>query len=151
MKKTSIILASAAVAIAVIGAIGYSAASFASEDSQPAGFGQRFENLSDEQKADMEAHRTEMEAKHEATQAALAAGDYEAWLASLPENCPMREKITAENFPRLVEAHQNLDAAKAIFEELGIEKGFGMMGGGKGQGKMMGMGGGPRGGNCQGE
>lgn len=91
-------------------------------------------NLTEEQKAEFEATREEMENRHEQMETAIEAGDYEAWKALQPENSPMLETITAENFARFAEMHRLLEEAGAIAEELGLpgHHGFGM-----GNGLMM--------------
>ncbi|MFC1615672.1 hypothetical protein ACFL21_00895 [Patescibacteria group bacterium] len=64
--------------------------------------------------------------KMEGVKAALEAGDYQAFLDAVPEDAPIREKITEENFAKMLEAHQLMESgdkegAKAIMEELGIK------------------------------
>jgi len=76
---------------------------------------------------------------------AINSGDYQAWkeLHAGIDN-EITQKINEGNFTRFTEAQklmtqsrENMESARAIMEELGIEKGFG-----KGPGKGMG---GPRG------
>ncbi len=64
--------------------------------------------------------------KRDAIKAALEAGDYEAWLAAVGDG-PVTEKINADNFDQLVEAHRLMqegdkEGAKAIFKELGLKR-----------------------------
>lgn len=59
--------------------------------------------------------------KQQAIQEAILNNDYEAW-KELIGDAPITEKINEENFARFSEAHQLIDQAKNIFEELGIEK-----------------------------
>ncbi len=65
-------------------------------------------------------------AQHQAVQAAIEAGDYQAWQTAVGD-APIGQKITADNFSRFVEAHQLMSQARAIFDELGIDRP--MMGG----------------------
>ncbi len=88
--------------------------------------------MTEEDKAAFEAKRTEfaaeMKVKQGAIEAAINAGDYSAWVAAVGEDCPMLDKITADNFSKFVEAHRLRQAADQIMTELGIEKmgrGFG--------------------------
>lgn len=95
--------------------------------------------LTTEQKAAMEAKQAEMKVKFEAVQAAITAGDYQAWVTAqkaLDENCPILSKITADNFSRYIESYKLRQQAEAIDKELGIERGgqFGEMGFGPGRG-----------------
>ena len=70
---------------------------------------------------------------HEAIQQALENNDYDAW-KNLMGDSPMAEKITADNFSKLVESHKltqegKFDEAKQIKEELGLQFGrYGMRG-----------------------
>jgi len=100
--------------------------------------GSRFENLTDAQKAEMEANRAAMETKFEAVKAALVASDYNAWVAAqtaVNANCPLLTKITADNFSQYVQAYNLRIQADTIVQGLGIDGpgngglGFGMMGG----------------------
>lgn len=113
------------------------------QDGSGQGYGQ-MANLTAEEKVAWEteraAHRAEMETKRTAARAAVASGDYEAWKIAVGEDHPFVSKITAENFARFVEAHQNIEEAEAIFAELGLEGAPGMGGMGKGQGRGHGMG-----------
>lgn len=63
--------------------------------------------------------------KREAIKVALEAGDYNAWLEAVGEDSPLAGKINEDNFSRLVEAHNLMEQAREIFEELGIKKGMG--------------------------
>ncbi len=84
--------------------------------------------LSDEQKAEMEARRAEMDSKREAVDAAINSGSYESWVSaekSFNENSPILEKVNADNFSRFVEAHKLRQQSQDIMKELGIERGEG--------------------------
>jgi len=48
-----------------------------------------------------------------AIMAAVEKGDYEGWKKlTAGQDCPMAAKITAENFPRMAEAHKLMKAGK---------------------------------------
>jgi len=101
---------------------------------------QRPAELTDAQKVEMEARRSEMKTKMTAVQTAIAAGDYDAWViaqTALDENCPLLTKITKDNFGRYLESVKLRQQAEAIDQELGIQPGFGHPGGfGHGQGQL---------------
>lgn len=90
-----------------------------------------------------EAMHEERHAAREAVKAAIAAGDYDAFLDAVGDT-PMAEQITSEaDFEKLMEAHELMEsgdreAAKEIMDELGFEgprggdKGFGGPGRGHG-------------------
>lgn len=85
--------------------------------------------------------RAGMETKMTAINAALEAGDYNAWVAAVGADCPMLEKINATNFNRYVEAHNLRQQEQEIMIELGLSRGEGThMGTGRGVGKGMGRG-----------
>lgn len=70
--------------------------------------------------------------RQQAVEAAITNGDYNAWVVAVGVNNPMLTKITKDNFPKLVEAHNLRKQADSIMTELGIEKGAGQgMGFGK--------------------
>ncbi|MFH0892440.1 MAG: hypothetical protein V1867_06710 [Candidatus Falkowbacteria bacterium] len=78
----------------------------------------------------------------EAARTALEKNDYNAWKAAVGDN-PISEKITADNFAKLAEAHRLMqegkyEEAKALREELGLG-GPGKMMGGMMKGGMQGM------------
>lgn len=79
------------------------------------------------------ARQTEMAAVN----AALSAGDYNAWVTAVKAqnaNNPVLSKITADNFSRYVEANKLRVQADAIMKELGINQpGMGGFGPGRGQ------------------
>ena len=123
-------LASAAtfVILATIGGIALSAGAASSDTFSPGkfmSFGGKFR--SEEQKEEFQAkiaeRKAEMEARREAINAAIGAGDYNAWLKVTREDCLLTEKINEDNFPRFMEAHQKMQEAQTIMEELGIERG----------------------------
>lgn len=153
MKKTKFIKSAVVLSILALAGVGIITASAATENSSDSlsfkrgrfGDGPRLEKtekmarpeLTEEQKTEMEAHRAEMEARQSAIQAALENGDYQAWLAAAGEDCPLADKITAENFSQFVEAHQLRQRADGIMEGLGLEgrgNGFGLEGLGNGFG-----------------
>ncbi|MFA6106313.1 MAG: hypothetical protein WC745_01425 [Patescibacteria group bacterium] len=105
-------------------------------------------NLTDEQKAElekkMEERRAEAEARQVKIDSAIAAGDYDAFVAAAGEDCPMLEKVTKDNFPKFAEAHNLMKQAREKLAEIGIEEGgFGgfMSGGAMGMKHGFGIGG----------
>lgn len=62
---------------------------------------------------------------NEEVQAAIVAEDYDAFVEALPEDAPILQKITAENFSKFVELHELQEKAKLLREELGLEGGHG--------------------------
>jgi hypothetical protein len=135
MKKSNILLTGAAALVALIAVNGIAFMSFAQDntsdtdvDKPPCEFKMhKWQNLSEEEQADLKAQWEvkweEMGAKKEAALAAIKAGDYNAWVQAVGEDCPMLEKINEDNFSRYTEAHNYMEQARAIFEELGIKKG----------------------------
>lgn len=98
--------------------------------------------LTTEQKAAMEAKRSEVETKMTAVRAAITAGDYNAWVTAqkaIDEDCSLLTKITADNFSRYAEAQKLREQAMAIDKELGIED-LGRGGHGRGMGFGLRMG-----------
>lgn len=72
-------------------------------------------DVREEAQAAREAMRTTIDA-------ALENNDYEAFAAAI-EGSPMAEQVdSAEKFARLREAHQLMQEAQSIMDELGIEK-----------------------------
>ena len=144
MKKSNILMTGSAALVALIAVTGIALSSFAQDETTPdttvdtpCGFRMhKWQNLSEEEKVELqeqrEARRAEMEAKREAVRAALEANDYQAWAQAVGEDSLMLEKINEDNFSRFVEAHNYMEQGRAIMEELGIEKGvfgkFGHMG-----------------------
>lgn len=72
-----------------------------------------------------------MQENRDEVRTAILNNDYEAWLAAQNENSPMKDKITSDNFSKLSEMHNLMQAgdkegAKLIREELQLEgEGFG--------------------------
>jgi len=63
---------------------------------------------------------------HQAIKDALDNNDYNAFVAAVGDDCPFKDKITEENFSKMIEAHNlqkegNIDQAKEIMEEIGIK------------------------------
>ena len=78
------------------------------------------------QKAAMDVKREEQTAKMAEVQAALAAGDYEAWVKAVgdaPGAQYILEQVTEENFSAYAAAITKMHEAKAELEELGITQG----------------------------
>jgi len=119
MKKDNTkIIAGAAALTAIIAVAGIAASSYAFRGN----FHEGKPNFNSEQ--------------HEAIKEAIENNNYEAW-QELMAGKPMAEKITEENFAKLVEAHNLIldgkyEEARAIKKELGIgfghikDKGHGM-------------------------
>ncbi len=144
MKKSNITITGAAALVALVAVTGIALSGVLADDTTATKPFYKFwgQDLTEEQKADIIAKKEEWlaskeewlanrEADHEKIQAAMEEG-YEAWVAAVKEvrgeDCPMLEQITADNFDRFAEAHEHMQAAHAIFEELGIERGFGKKG-----------------------
>lgn len=100
------------------------------------------ENLTSEQKQEMQEKRTEMREKMEARriemQEIIDSGDYETWKAEIEKRQAERfnilDVINEDNFDKLVEMHNlkqvgDMEGAKVLAEELGLP--------GIGHGKMM--------------
>jgi hypothetical protein len=111
------------------------------------------ENFSDyvKQYKQREADMATRKAKADAVNAALEAGDYNAWVTAekaVNENSPILSKITADNFSKYSEAYKLRKQADSILTELGVndhgDKGFGPGGmrgeGGPGRGMHGGFG-----------
>jgi hypothetical protein len=85
--------------------------------------------------AEIDAHRAEVTKNMTAIEAALKAGDYNAWVTAMGTNNPWANKITKDNFPKFVQAYNLHQQANQIMTELGITTGpgvglgLGMMGG----------------------
>ncbi|MBN2884866.1 hypothetical protein JXE04_02995 [Patescibacteria group bacterium] len=106
-------------------------------------------NFTDEQKADMEARRAEMEtirAEHQAAmQTALNSGNYDTWVQvvknQMGDNAPILSQVTSDNFSQFTEAHNLMIQAQEKFAAIGVDRGFGMHdGSGRGEGIGRGMG-----------
>lgn len=138
MNKNILFTASAIIAGAAV-AFGATALTFAQAPANGAGTppapwgAMRGGALTEDRRDAFTGWYEQMEAHHDAMLAAMSAGDFEAWRAALPDNAPMADVITPENFDRFVEMHTLMNEAHAIAEELGLPggKGFGgmMMGG----------------------
>ncbi|MFH1427474.1 MAG: hypothetical protein ABIG60_03010 [Patescibacteria group bacterium] len=137
MKKSNMITGAAAV-VAIVAVTGLALFASAQDntgdtttDNQAPCFRyNKFQNLSEEEKADLQTKWEEkkalMDEKRAAIEAAFDSNDYNAWLEAVGSDNPMAEKINADNFSKLVEAHNLHLQARNIMEELGIEgKGFG--------------------------
>lgn len=95
-------------------------------------------NLSEEQKAEMQIRREQMEQ-------AFQNNDYEAWKNLVVSRPKMTDSITEENFSKFAEMHNlmeegKFEEAKAIRDELGIAGlGRGIGRGFQGKGMMRGI------------
>lgn len=81
--------------------------------------------LTAEQKAELETKRAAMVNQKEAIEAALTAGDYQAWVNAqqiIDKDCPILTKITPDNFGRYLESWRLRQQAELIDQELGIDR-----------------------------
>lgn len=109
MKKSNLLISASAALVALIAVSGIAMSTFAADnDSEASG------------RPPMAGMRGGLMFASEEAKAALEAGDYEAWKAAMPENCPLLEKINEENFSRLAEAGSLIKQAGKIYEELGL-------------------------------
>lgn len=137
MKKQDLFIKGAAALVALVAVAGIAGTSFASnsnsvsDSDDPRGWGQKMSGMTEEERTEW---RENMEAKRAEAREALEAGDYNAWLEAVGDNCPMAEQINKDNFSQLQEAHNLRGQARGIMEELGIERG-------RGHGRMIGHGG----------
>src|SRR4030042_378798 len=141
-KKSNLIALSAAVFVALVSIAGWAYLTYAATTENSSNgtpfFGRHMinGNLTDEQKAELTAKQEQFENQHASVRAALDANDYNAWVSAvkaIDADAPILTKITASNFNKLVEAHNDMTKARAIMAELGIERG-GMFGAGIGCG-----------------
>ncbi len=148
IKKSQ--LALGLLALTIIGAAGISSATLAAGTENSAGntvanitshfrMNKGANNLENgmtqgEREANRTANQAEREVRKAAVETALAANDYNAWVAAEGANAPILKTINASNFSRFVEAHNLRQQADAIMTELGVTKG-------EGRGMGMGMGG----------
>jgi len=155
MKKKNIVTTSVLSLAMIALAAGFAFNAYAQTSDESIGddmfraerFGQNT-NLTDEQKAERESHRTEMEtvrAEHQAAmQTALNSGSYDTWVQVVTDQMGADAKIltqvNADNFSEFVEAHQLMTQAQNKFTALGIDRGFGMGEGGHGMRKGVGHG-----------
>jgi len=141
MKKTNLLFAGLGLLATGIVAVPV----YASTTSTPGlgtfmGRGEMHKNMSSltaEQQAVMEqkmkTRTAENTAKMEAVDKAMAANDYDAWVVAVGKDSPMASKITKENFPKLIEAHNLMKQAREKMKELGLEDNAGMKGFGGGR------------------
>ena len=147
-KKFALLSLTALTALAVTGGTALAATNFrANQSADQAKIGkmnrQRPAELTEAQRAEIVAKQDEMKAKFAPIEAAITAGDYNAWVTAqkaLDENCPLLAKITKDNFNRYVESFKLRQQAEVIDKELGLEHGFGGRHGGVGLGFGQGRG-----------
>lgn len=140
MKQSNIFLSGAAAIVAIIAVSGIALWSYAQDEganNEPGQSGQRMImrhgfNMTDEQKAEWEAKLQDKAAEREARRAAMDAAvkeGYQAWVEAakeeMGEDNPLLNQINADNFSRFAEAHEHMSQARAVFSELGIERGWG--------------------------
>lgn len=132
MKKRTKITAVSLAALTLLTAFGVTFSALAADNSTDSGvkqffgrhFGPKADMTTEEQQAWEEqrtARQEAMDAQRDAVEAALTAGDYQAWVAAVGDNSPWLEKINEDNFPVLVEAHQLMAEARSKMESLGLE------------------------------
>jgi hypothetical protein len=142
MKKSNIMMTAAAALVALVAVTGIAISTFAQDaatdttEDMPCYQGvHQWLNLTDGQKAELEAKKQEMlalrEANHEKIEAAMEEG-YDAWVEAITEvqgaGAPILNQINGDNFSRFVEGHNYMEQGREIFEELGINRGFGKRG-----------------------
>lgn len=93
------------------------------------GFGKKFENLSPEKQAEIQAKKDAFQQKHEEFKVIFEEEDFDAWAELMESQGKDAEFITKENFAKYIEMHQlieegkeKFEQAREIAEELGIEK-----------------------------
>lgn len=93
------------------------------------GFGKKFENLSPEKQAQIQAKKDAFQQKHEELNVIIEEEDFDAWAELMASQGKDEEFITEENFAKYIEMHQlieegkeKFEQAREIAEELGIEK-----------------------------
>jgi hypothetical protein len=114
------VLTLGAILVALVAVIGISASTLAAtNDSSP---NNKINN------PQWQENHQQQSAKREAVMSALGKADYQAWLQAVGPDSKQATIITAEKFPRLVEAYKleqeakaKLDEAKKIREELGLQ------------------------------
>jgi hypothetical protein len=84
-----------------------------------------FKNLTEEEKAEMktkmEERMAEQKKKTEAIETAINANDYDAWVLAVGSDSPMLEKITKDNFSKLIEIYNLKKQVIEKEKELGIK------------------------------
>jgi len=155
MKKTNYLIGGAAALVSIIAISGIALSAYAQTPVKQ-GLMRGWNNLSSEQKAEMEARRTERNSEREQIHAAVSQG-YAAWAEAIKkyrgENAPILKQVNADNFAKYAqamgyvnEAETQMEKARTVLDEIGVD-GVGM---GMGMGAMKGnRGGGMRGANCQ--
>ena len=133
MKHKKLVAGLASLGVLGLAGAGLMAANAATSTTSDSSTNRRFElkgnfnQLTDEQKAELETQRSErqaeMESRRAAVEAALQSNDYQAWLAAVGSDSPMAEKITADNFSQLIKAHSLQKEAREIMSSLGLETG----------------------------
>lgn len=156
MKKKNIVTASALSLATIALAAGFAFSAYAQTNDSVATqagtkFGRQFRvnsNLSDSQKADLEAKRaemeTQMEARRAAMQTAINSGNYDTWVAAVKaqagDQAPILSQVNADNFAQFVEAHKLMDQAREKLQSIGIDEGMGFdHGQGRGMGRGLGL------------
>jgi Spy/CpxP family protein refolding chaperone len=148
MKKSSLLMTGSAALVALVAVVGLAFVSYAQNNTsttQNSGTANtmqhrgdkmgKWQNLTDEEKEQMDAQRqereAEMQAKRDKVVAALDQG-YDAWVSAVKENmgenAPILDEVNADNFARYAEAQKLISQGRQIMDELGIREGFGKHG-----------------------
>jgi len=118
MSKVSKYFAGTALAIFAVTVSAITAFADVSDENRP--------KLTEEERQAMHENMQEF---HNEVQEVLLSGDYNAWYDLVSENergQKVLEVINEDNFDEFVEAHELMDEAKEIMEELGLEGPGGM-------------------------
>lgn len=138
MKNKKVFLAGAMLIITAAAIIGLTHGSYAAEATGGAAGNQINKvrhlartnpNVKTNSKTNLNKNKTgnsQRQQSLQAIQAAIAANDYAAWVKAVGADSAMAKKITADNFPQLVQAYQLRQQADNILKTLGI--GIGMAG-----------------------
>lgn len=125
------ILTLGAVMVALVAVVGVSIASYAASDNNA----EQNKMGPWQNSAEWQERHQLMQEKREAIESALANGDYNAWLEAVGSDSLQAQEITAEEFPRLIdaynlekEAREKMEQARQIREELGLSFPGGRMG-----------------------
>jgi len=141
-KSNKIILTVAVFALLAVVGGGIMSASAATNSTtgksgfHPFSFSGKNKTMTAEQKtafdAKMKTAKDAQTTKQAAIDAAIAAGDYNAWVKAVGDKSPLLKKITAANFSQYVQAENLMKQARAIYQQLGISQGEGLGKGGPG-------------------
>jgi len=116
MKKNNLLIIPAILCFALLGAsvVNYSAEAAINK-------GRLMQNKQNTE-INYEQRQAERTAKQEAEAKAIAANNYEAWLAAVGADCPMAKKINKDNFHQLVELRNLQKLVQEKAKALGLER-----------------------------